>query len=76
MGFGGISIWQLLIILVIVVLVFGTGKLKNIGSDLGGAVRNFRKSMKEGEDEQSDKQRDSETRQESLEDRQHDDEQK
>lgn len=76
MGFGGISIWQLLIILVIVVLVFGTGKLKNIGSDLGGAVRNFRKSMKEGEDEQSDIQNTSDEQRESLENRQQDDDQK
>ena len=48
MGFGGIGIWQLLIILVIVVLLFGTKKVRNIGSDLGGAIRNFRSSMKDG----------------------------
>jgi len=73
MGFGGISIWQLLIILVIVVLVFGTGKLKNIGSDLGGAVRNFRKSMKEGEDEAERRDSTDEQRgNESLEDKQDD----
>ena len=52
MGFGGISIWQLLIILVIVVLIFGTKKLKNIGSDLGGAVKGFKDSVKDGEEEQ------------------------
>ncbi len=45
MGVGGISIWQLLIILVIVVLLFGTKRLKNIGSDLGEAIRGFRSSM-------------------------------
>ncbi len=45
MGVGGISIWQLLIILVIVLLLFGTKRLKNIGSDLGGAIRGFRSSM-------------------------------
>jgi len=45
MGFGGISIWQLLIVLAIVILIFGTKKLKNIGSDLGGAIKNFKKSM-------------------------------
>jgi len=39
MGFGGISIWQLLIVLAIVVLLFGTKKLKGIGGDLGGAVK-------------------------------------
>lgn len=52
MGFGGISLWQLLIILAIVVLIFGTKKLKNIGSDLGGAVKGFKDSMKDGEEEQ------------------------
>lgn len=46
----GISIWQLLIVLGIVVLLFGTKKLRNIGSDLGGAIRGFKKSMgEEGE---------------------------
>ncbi|MDX5297967.1 MAG: Sec-independent protein translocase subunit TatA [Gammaproteobacteria bacterium] len=42
---GGISIWQLLIILAIIVVLFGTKKLRNIGSDLGGAVRGFKKAM-------------------------------
>lgn len=51
MGLGGISIWQLLIILVIVLVLFGTKKLRNIGSDLGGAIRNFKKSMNEADDE-------------------------
>lgn len=41
----GISIWQLLIVLGIVVLLFGTKKLRNIGTDLGGAIRGFKKSM-------------------------------
>ena len=45
MGLGGISLWQLLIILVIVVLIFGTKKLSSMGSDLGGAVKGFRKAM-------------------------------
>jgi len=49
MGIGGISIWELLIILVIVILLFGTKKLTNIGSDLGSAIKNFRSSMREGE---------------------------
>ena len=52
MGFGGISLWQLLIILAIVVLIFGTKKLKNIGADLGGALKGFKDSMKEGEEDQ------------------------
>ena len=45
----GISMWQLLIILVIVVLLFGTKRLKNIGSDLGGAIKGFKKAV--GEDD-------------------------
>ncbi len=45
MGLGGISLWQLLIILLIVVLIFGTKRLKTIGGDLGGAVKGFRKAM-------------------------------
>lgn len=49
MGFGGISLWQLLIILLIVVLIFGTKRLKGIGSDLGGAVKGFRSAMQDGE---------------------------
>ncbi|OZT82360.1 twin-arginine translocase subunit TatA, partial [Vibrio sp. 03_296] len=44
---GGISIWQLLIIAVIVVLLFGTKKLRGIGSDLGGAIKGFKKAMNE-----------------------------
>lgn len=50
----GISIWQLLIVLVIVLLLFGTKKLRNIGSDLGGAIRGFRSSMKEGGEEEKE----------------------
>ncbi len=50
MGFGGISIWSLLLILAIVILLFGTKKLKNVGSDLGGAIRSFKKSVKEEDD--------------------------
>jgi sec-independent protein translocase protein TatA len=48
----GISIWQLVIILGIVVLLFGTKKLRNIGSDLGGAIKGFKGAMKEGEETQ------------------------
>ena len=51
MGMGGISIWQLLIILLIVVLLFGTKKLRNIGTDLGGAIKTFKKSMKDDEED-------------------------
>lgn len=48
MGVGGIGIWQLIIVLVIILLVFGTKKLKNLGSDLGGAIKGFKSAM--GED--------------------------
>jgi len=56
MGFGGISIWSLLLILGIVILLFGTKKLRNVGGDLGGAIKNFKKSVKEEEsvDDKSD----------------------
>ena len=47
MGIGGISMWQLLILLLIVVLVFGTKRLRNMGGDLGAAVKGFRKGMEE-----------------------------
>ena len=47
MGFGGISLWQLLIILVIVLMIFGTKKLRNMGGDLGTAIKGFKKSVKE-----------------------------
>lgn len=46
----GISIWQLLILLAVVILVFGTKKLRNVGGDLGGAIKNFKKSMKDESD--------------------------
>jgi len=45
MGIGGISIWQLLIILAIVIMIFGTKKLKSLGADLGSAVKGFRQSV-------------------------------
>jgi sec-independent protein translocase protein TatA len=45
MGFGGISVWQLLIILAIVIMLFGTKRLRTLGSDLGSAVKGFRKSL-------------------------------
>jgi len=51
----GISIWQLLIVLGIVILLFGTKKLRNIGSDLGGAIRGFKKSMND-EDSKAENQ--------------------
>lgn len=45
---GGLSIWHWLIVLLIVVMVFGTKKLKNMGGDLGSAVKGFKDGMKEG----------------------------
>ncbi|MAA70282.1 MAG: twin-arginine translocase subunit TatA [Bermanella sp.] len=50
--FGGISVWQLLIILVVVILIFGTKKLRTLGGDLGGAVKGFKKAMNEDEKKQ------------------------
>lgn len=66
MGIGGISIWQLLIILLIVVLLFGTKKLRNMGGDIGSALKNFRKAVKdpdgeEGTDKDSSERREGET---------------
>ncbi len=52
MGLGGIGIWQLLIILAIVIMLFGTKRLRTMGSDLGSAVKGFRNSMS---DDGSDK---------------------
>jgi len=45
---GGLSIWHWLIVLVVVVMVFGTKKLRNVGSDLGAAVKGFKDGMKDG----------------------------
>lgn len=50
MGLGGVSLWQLLIVFGIVILIFGTSKLKSIGGDLGGAVKGFRKAMDNDEE--------------------------
>ncbi|WP_108507643.1 Sec-independent protein translocase subunit TatA [Polynucleobacter acidiphobus] len=47
---GSFSIWHWLIVLVIILLVFGTKKLRNIGSDLGGAVKGFKDGMKNGDE--------------------------
>lgn len=57
----GISIWQLLIILAIVLVLFGAKRLRTIGTDLGGAVKGFRSAMREGEEEEdADKDKDKE----------------
>ncbi len=49
----GISVTQLLIILVIVIILFGTKRLRNMGADLGGAIKSFRSAVKEGDNEAS-----------------------
>ena len=51
---GSFSLWHWLIVLLIVVLIFGTKKLKNIGGDVGGAVNEFKKAMKDGQDKLAD----------------------
>ncbi|GBL03809.1 Sec-independent protein translocase subunit TatA [Glaciecola sp. KUL10] len=62
---GGISIWQILIILVIVILLFGTKKLRNVGTDLGGALKGFKKAMSE-EDSKNEKDADFEAVEEKV----------
>ncbi len=57
----GISPWQLLIVLLIIVLIFGTKKLRNIGGDLGSAVKNFKKSIKDESDSENTEKKESET---------------
>lgn len=54
MGIGGISPIQLLIIFGIVILIFGTAKLKNFGGDLGGAIKGFKKAMNDDEEKKSE----------------------
>jgi sec-independent protein translocase protein TatA len=55
MGLGGLHIWHLLILLVIVLLLFGTKRLKNVGSDLGNAIKGFRSAMG-GADKEEEKE--------------------
>jgi len=47
----GISVWQLLILLAVVILIFGTKKLKNVGGDLGSAIKSFKSAVTTGDDE-------------------------
>lgn len=56
MGLGGISIWQLLIILLIVALIFGTKRLRGMGGDLGGAVKGFKKALGDDSDDKTQEQ--------------------
>lgn len=51
---GGLSIWHWLIVLLVVMIVFGTKKLRNIGTDLGGAVRGFKDGIKDSADKPGD----------------------
>lgn len=50
MGIGGISVWQLLIVLAIVIMLFGTKRLRTLGGDLGSAIKGFKKSMQDDDD--------------------------
>lgn len=54
MGISGISIWQLLIILAIVVMLFGTKRLRSLGTDLGSAIKGFKKSIGDDESQKTD----------------------
>lgn len=60
MGLGGIGPWQLLIVLLIVVVIFGTSRLKSIGSDLGSALKSFRKAMDTDDEKERKASEDSE----------------
>lgn len=51
MGLGGISIWQLLIVLLIIVVIFGTKKIRHMGGDLGSALKNFRRALNDKTDD-------------------------
>jgi sec-independent protein translocase protein TatA len=54
----GISVTKLLIVLAIIIVIFGTKRLRNLGSDLGGAIKSFRSAIKEGETEKSAEEED------------------
>lgn len=54
MGIGGISIWQLLIVALIIVLLFGTKKLRGMGGDLGSAIKGFKKAVTEDEEKKEE----------------------
>ncbi|MBV1884454.1 MAG: twin-arginine translocase TatA/TatE family subunit [Pseudomonadales bacterium] len=58
MGFGGISIWQLVIILAIVLLLFGTKRLRNLGGDVGGAIKGFKKAMNDDDAKDTQEEKD------------------
>ena len=52
---GSFSIWHWLIVLLVIILIFGTAKLKNIGKDMGGAIKGFKEGMKDGTDDVASK---------------------
>jgi sec-independent protein translocase protein TatA len=54
MGISGIGIWQLVIILAIIILLFGTKRLRSVGTDLGSAIKSFKKSVSDDETEKTD----------------------
>jgi sec-independent protein translocase protein TatA len=68
---GGLSIWHWLIVLVIVMLIFGTKKLRNIGSDLGGAVKGFKEGMREDAPKLDEKSESGHTIDAEVKDKQH-----
>lgn len=63
---GGIGIWQLVIILLIVILVFGAKKLRNIGGDVGSAIKNFKQAVKQDEDDGEEEAKRVETKSEKI----------
>ncbi len=63
---GGIGIWQLVIVLLIVILVFGAKKLRNIGGDVGSAIKNFKQAVKQDEDDGEDEAKRVETKSEKI----------
>jgi sec-independent protein translocase protein TatA len=68
---GSMSIWHWLIVLVVVMLVFGTKKLRNIGSDLGGAVKGFKEGMKSDDEPAKQLQQDGKTIEGEVKDKTH-----
>jgi sec-independent protein translocase protein TatA len=63
---GGIGIWQLVIVLLIVILVFGAKKLRNIGGDVGSAIKNFKQAVKQDEDDGEDEAQRVETKSDKI----------
>ncbi|OED43822.1 preprotein translocase subunit TatA [Endozoicomonas sp. (ex Bugula neritina AB1)] len=53
MGLGGVSVWQLVIILLIAVMIFGTGRLKSMGGDLGVALKGFKSALNDGDEKEA-----------------------